>query len=306
MNKFLTALIATACAGAMAQTVVYDYSSSIKRIQPEFKKVKASSKSVYGERYKVVSDKIFGYVVLPICKNCNASSNLTTTLDETIFTGTAYLTRNDSVLKKAVKAGDLDDGIFQVPVAVEAALFGSYVDITLQQATNKALDPKNAKQVWMSLSYQIPDAQETVTSNYLLKGTTAAIDYGFLGYTQNIGTTVYETGFGTATTNVTKATIDICGSTDGSSCTIINQVTGTITGWPQYNGPCGAMPMWDICAFDSNPTNQSVISGTWKLKFNKAATNAADQEDWILKKLKGYGSVYVSTVKPVAIPEQKQ
>lgn len=276
MNKLFTALLVTACAGAMAQTVIYDYSASIKRIQPEVKKVKISKFYTIGERYKVVSDKITGYVQLPICDDCNADG-VDTTADEDKFTGIAWLTRNDSTLKKAAKAGEINYYTV-VSVKAKAALFGSFVDVTLEQATNVALDPKNAKNVWMSLSYAMPDTtiNETLSLGYLLKGTTYEVDYGMLGYTHNTATTVYETGFGTAATAVTAGTIDICGKTDGYSCVVVNQVSGTITGWPGYEGPCGAMPMWDICDFDGKTVSDAVICGTWSIKLDKKLTNAGD------------------------------
>ena len=305
MNKLFTALLVTACAGAMAQTVVYDYSASIKRIQPEVKKVKVAKATTIGERYKVVSDKIVGYVQLPICLECNGT--LTTTADEDVFTGYAWLTRNDSTLKKAAKAGDINY-FTKVAVKAEAALFGSFVDVTLPQATNRALDPKNAKNVWMSLSYAMPDTTllETLSLGYLLKGTAYEVDYGMLGYTHNTATTVYETGFGTAATAVTAATIDICGSTPGYSCVVVNQVSGTITGWPGYEGPCGAMPMWDICDFDGTTVDVAVICGTWSIKLDKKMTNAglADaQELAIIAALgkNGYGIDATDTI-PAPIP----
>ena len=285
----------------MAQTVIYDYAASIKRIQPEIKKVKLAKAYTIGERYKVVSDKIAGYVQLPICFDCN-KDGIRTTADENIFTGVAWLTRNDSTLKKAAKAGEVSYAT-KVNVKAKAALFGSFVDITLEEATNKALDPANAKNVWMSLSYAMPDATEKLTSAYLLKGSNAAIDYGMLGYTHNMATTVYETGFGTAATSVTAATIDICGKTPGYSCVVVNQVSGTITGWPGYEGPCGAMPMWDICNFDGRTVDAAVICGTWAIKLDKKLTNIGNTAAQTAAIELALGSVLDATdIYPVATP----
>ncbi len=119
MNKLIATLIATACAGAMAQQfAVYDYSSSIKRLNGEVKKATfkttiTSSQSTsglcgvtgsipitstvkntaWGERFVVKSDKITGFVQLPVCAVCaTANKGVYTTLQE----GTPFAHHNET------------------------------------------------------------------------------------------------------------------------------------------------------------------------------------------------------------------
>lgn len=334
MNKLIATLIATACAGAMAQYAVYDYSSSIKRLNPEFKKYSSKAKNdgcgvctpavkAYVERFAVKSDKVTGYVQLPICASCNASGVLGTLFEgepednnyyaninagynegyaymlnecaeaewaqvapcaDYGFYGIAWLTRKNDKFQQSSQYP-----IYKVVVRAEVGIFGSYVNLT--PATCQYDWPidngKAATKAWMSLSYAMPDpaAPGMYSTANLVKGTADQYAYGFLGWGNNQGTTVYETGFGTLTSSTTDI-FGLCGSSS-SSCRIVKQISGTLVGWPTIIAACGRKAIWDLCDF-SAASEKAVISGTWSIKYNKSLSGDGtyrSQESAIVKKM---------------------
>lgn len=315
MKKFLTTVLAlTVGASAMAQVLVYDYKASIKRIEPVF----AKKAGAVTESYKTVSDTIMGYVILSECVDCNVDGVADFLKAEP---GVAYLTRKGD--KLSAKANDFDDtyggnkgqvvwSVVKTVANVDAALFGAYVnhgqnpvDGTPQKSK------KNANKAWMFLSYTLPNAEQANTLYSILVtkyGNTSQNElmyYGFFGVDNLDAGTVDNAGFGTAKVMVKK----IAGTpgTEGGvctpgtpatpgteeSCSYIASISGTITGAPTYQGPCGVTPMWDVCSWANVVHPQTTaISGTWTLKYNSKLTKQvgaaaeAEREAAILKALK--------------------
>ena len=294
MKKILAALlVASFGAGLMAQNLVYDYKASIKRLDAQFS-VKSANKSKFvASSYKVASDTIKGYVVLPICVSCHADGVESTLSDD--FVGTAYLVRSGDKLSK--KAGV--PYVLVTPVDAAAAIFGAYVNIKDNAGTPQA-NIKAANKAWMWLDYALPNDATAISTKYVLKNVAEdQITLGFLGLT-NTGvaedTLVQHTGFGAAKiTGWTQAAeLGWCVDGEGAegSCQYVSSISGTLVGYPTYLGMCLVTPMWDVCYSKPDNTdmvNDGVISGSWTFKFNSSVTkgyNAAQDPDaYIFSKL---------------------
>jgi len=317
MKKILAALlVASFGAGLMAQDYVYDYKASIKRLDPVFA-IKTASKAKYvTESYKVVSDTIVGYVIIPKCDNCQGpTASLADTFQYTkenknYYAKGYFIRKGDklskvSTLKQA--AGDRAAGakvpyVLKVPVDGSAAIFGAYYH--LQPTTDYTLrtSVKAANKAWMALDYALPmDAVRISSKNVLRNVAEESMTLGFLGLT-NTGVTankaqVYHTGFGTAVSTYDPADLGWCADGESSSCQRITSITGTLVGYPAYYGMCGKTPMWDVC-YDETRKNaegdkdpqevkKSVICGSWTLKYNATMTSnyAKNGESAITKQL---------------------
>lgn len=305
----LTALLAVCSITMAADVLVYDYKASIKRLDLQVKYVKAKG---VAQQFNVVSDTVAGYVVLPACNSCSADSGITATTATDEFNGYAYL-----VLKGNKFAKQVGRYVYKAPVYATAAVFGSQAYTTDSDPAN----PKQNKKAWMALDYamaEVGEIQPDFDVTPLLKGKVNATNepqyIGFLGlgHFGNDGVLVQNTGFGTAKVVTTSDpdVFDFCGGyAEGKdyNCTIVNTINGTLVGYPKYIGPCGHLPMWDLCVetLDSGDlyymmTGDAVISGTWSLKFNnkltKAARAADNAEDVILKKI-GVDATQMYTVE---------
>jgi len=295
MKKILAALlVASFGAGLMAQNLVYDYKASIKRLDAQFSVKTANKVKFVASSYKVASDTISGYVVLPICVGCYAGG-VESSLDEE-FTGMAYLVRKGDKLSK--KAGV--PYVLVTPVDANAAIFGAYVNIKDAQGRPQA-SIKAANKAWMWLDYNLPNDSVRISTKYVLpKVAEDGIDLGFLGLT-NIGytgkgATVSHTGFGAAkiTGWVEAAELGWCVNTAGAegSCQYVSSIAGTLVGYPAYRGMCNVTPIWDVCysVAEGNTVNhhEGVISGSWTFKYNKSVTKGynTDGAAFIFNKLK--------------------
>lgn len=299
MKKILAALlVASFGAGLMAQDLVYDYKASIKRLDAQFS-VKSEKKDKFvASSYKVASDTISGYVVLPICVACHEDGVESTMGDD--FTGTAYLVRKGDKISK--KAGV--PYVLVTPVDAAAAIFGAYVNIKDEVGKPKA-NIKAANKAWMWLNYTLPNNYVNVSTKYVLKNVAEAdMPMGYLGLT-NVGiaqtedgeySMVQHTGFGTAkiTGWYEAAELGWCidGTESSGSCQYVNTISGTLVGYPTYLGMCLVTPMWDVCYNENDNidmVNNSVISGSWTLKYNKSVTanynKANDKAKFIFDKL---------------------
>ncbi len=324
MKKILAALlVASFGAGLMAQNLVYDYKASIKRLDAQFSVKSANKVKFVASSYKVVSDTISGYIALPICVSCNPAG-VTSSLDDDFATrGFAYLVRKGDKLSK--KAGV--PYILVTPVAdAGAAIFGAYVNVKDNTGKPQA-NVKAANKAWMWLDYALPNDAVKISTKYVLKNVAEDIDpqtgepigitLGYLGLT-NTGvvegkTLVQHTGFGAAkiTGWVQAAELGWCGDNPGAegSCQYVSSISGTLVGYPKYQGMCGVTPIWDVC-YPLNPiessmvTDYGVISGSWTLKYNAKvtkdyntalATSQAAAHAYIVEnKLKGkYTATYV-------------
>lgn len=300
MKKILAALlVASFGAGLMAQNLVYDYKASIKRLDAQFsiksQKVDGKAQKFVASSYKVASDTISGYVVLPICVSCN-EDGVTTTMDDEEFNGTAYLVRKGDKLSKKSDV----PYVLVTPAYANAAIFGAYVNIKDEKGTPKA-NIKAANKAWMWLDYALPnDATSISTKKVLANVAEEQITLGYLGLTNASGNYVQHTGFGAAKITGWYEAAELGWCADGQesqgSCQYVSSISGTLVGYPTYLGMCGVTPMWDVCysaAADANQNtdmvNDGVISGSWSLKYNKSVTkgyNAADDpEAYIFGKL---------------------
>jgi len=295
MKKILAALlVASFGAGLMAQNLVYDYKASIKRLDAQFSVKSANKTKFVASSYKVASDTIKGYVVLPICVSCH-EDGVESTLSED-FVGTAYLVRSGDKLSK--KAGV--PYVLVTPVDAAAAIFGAYVNIKDNAGTPQA-NIKAANKAWMWLDYSLPEDATAISTKYVLKNVAEdAITLGFLGLTNTgveEGTLVQHTGFGAAKiTGWTQAAeLGWCVDGEGAegSCQYVSSISGTLVGYPTYLGMCLVTPMWDVCYSKPDNTdmvNDGVISGSWTFKFNSSVTkgynSAQDPDAYIFDKLK--------------------
>jgi hypothetical protein len=297
MKKILAALlVASFGAGLMAQNLVYDYKASIKRLDAQFSVKTANKVKFVASSYKVASDTISGYVVLPICVGCYAGG-VESSLDEE-FTGMAYLVRKGDKLSK--KAGV--PYVLVTPVDANAAIFGAYVNIKDAQGRPQA-SIKAANKAWMWLDYALPNDATSISTKYVLKNVAEdQITLGFLGLTNTgveEGTLVQHTGFGSAKITGWSQAAELGWCADGEaasgSCQYVSSISGTLVGYPTYLGMCGVTPMWDVCysavaPINTDMVNDGVISGSWTFKYNQSVTKgynaATDGEAYIFGKLK--------------------
>jgi hypothetical protein len=292
MKKILAALlVASFGVGLMAQNRVYDYKASIKRLDAQFSAKKGNPNYVAAS-YKVASDTIQGYIILPDCLACTGGT-IEKTIDNQAYSNLAYLVRKGDKLAKA-------NGypyVLRTPAFAEAAIFGAYINA--QKDTTPLTSIKAANKAWMALEYALPTGNVEIPFNKVLKGYgSEAIGLGFLGLTQegiNLGrdAKIQHTGFGTAYQKEgTKTVGTLCGDVPGDKeCRFVKTISGTIVGYPAYVGPCGKTPMWDVCyEKPADVAEDGVISGNWTLKYNDKVTvdynKATDKEGVILKKLK--------------------
>ena len=302
MKKILAAILAGAFGlTAVAQTVVYDYKATFKRVNPVYKVRTESGAKYVTESYGVSSDQIKGYVILPLCDDCNGP-----VASSMANSGTAYLTRKGD--KYSAKAGL--PFVLKTAVVADSAIFGKNAYIL--GTTPPDGDPsaiKDLKSAWMKLSFVTPDAALTdvIDSGLIIKEAAGTpVWYGFLGMDNVLGGTVSNAGFGTAKVLSTTqaATLGWCGGLPGSttSCQMVQSISGSTLGDFGYDGLCGAVPMWDVCVPDATGMiTAAPIAGNWTLKFNNSLSNASDQEGAIYKKLK-VTSVATEVVDATAAP----
>jgi len=272
---------------AMSSYLVYDYSASIKRVDLSLKY--RSKYPAYTQAFNVKSDTIRGYILVPTCTTC-ANGPLLSTFDEDNV-GYAYL-----MLKGVSKTVSEERVVMKVPVKIKSAIFGAEMICAEGQPLSA---PSKAH---MSLMFKFTEPGELpadldaaklnkrlkdLLGNNLFNGFFGPEHYGDVDF-------IRATGFGTCRVfnKTTAAIIGICGGVPGTSkgCTVINQVSGTLVGYPTYEGACGNIPMWDGCLneFEDakyNGINDAVISGTWTVKYNKSLSEKEDKEAEILKKL---------------------
>ena len=310
MKKILVALLVSAFGiSAMAQSIVYDYKATFKRVDPQYKirtlKESSSSYKAITESYAVKSDSITGYIALPICNSCNDSSGLTTSFDPNLFKGTAYLVRKGDKLSKKSEL----PFVLKTKAEAKAAIFGkdAFVIDNKPEADPQPhyrrgdVSVKGIKNSWMMLNFG--NAANDFVNNWgvgvidSIKVVPQAggynLKYGFMGLDNTVGFYIYNYGFGTVKL-LSKADVysmGWCGGDEviaGKQCFIIQSISGSTIGALDYEGACTVTPMWNLCAqVDKDDlTTLAPIAGTWTLKYNKSLSNAEDQETAILNKLK--------------------
>lgn len=298
MKKILAALLVGAFGlSAVAQSVVYDYKASFKRVDPQYKirtiKEDGSSYKAVTESYGIASDSITGYIVLPVCEDCDGE--LESSLED--FEGVAYLVRKgDKISKKAELPF-----VLKTDVDAAAAIFGKEAYIVGYPTDGDPSDVKNLKNAWMTLNFWAPGATdldpENVIDSGMLIPAAAGEDVwlGFLGLDNVAGSRpyVWNKGFGTVKTisQAEATTLGFCDgdTTPGWSCAIIQSISGSTLGEFAYEGLCGNTPMWDLCdPTEDGMVNVAPIAGTWTLKYNASLSKVAEasKEAEILKKLK--------------------
>jgi len=299
MKKILVALLVGAFGiSAMAQSIVYDYKATVKRVDPQYKvrtiKGSSSSYKAVTESYGIASDTISGYVVLPVCEDCDG--DLETSLDRDDFVGTAYLVRKGDKLSK--KAGK--PFIAVTDAEARAAIFGKDAYIVGYPSNGNPSDVKNLKSAWMWMWVELPGATDTdpdtvIDSGLLIPAAPGENVYlGFLGLDNLYEYSCFRsTGFGTAKilSYSEAASLGFCDGAEASSwsCAIIQSISGTVQGEYFYEGLCGVTPMWDLCdPTDDGNTGYAPVTGAWTLKYNASLSKLPDSEkaDAILKKLK--------------------
>jgi len=330
MKKILVAILGGAIGlSAVAQTVVYDYKATFKRINPIIKIRKVNKVDTVTESYDVSSDTISGYVMLPVCDDCFGP------VDTGNNRGHAYLTRKGDKYSKAANI----PFVTKVDVWAESAVFGqnAFIEGRAPADTDPA-DEKELKKAWMWLWFDmhdpldltlapapavgvVADAGHHILANQVVKK--LAVDakdplsylwYGFMGLDNSLGGWVDNAGFGSVKIYSSSSSLGLCGRQDGRPCRLIQNISGSTLGDFTYQGICTGIPMWDLCAPDAMGAganvwqppviNMAPIAGTWTLKLNTTLTKITGanpkakrdaQELAIYKKLK------VDTTSPATI-----
>jgi len=364
MKKLVTAIVIASIGAAFAaNSVVYDYKASIKRLDLSMKAGKvAKNTTAILQKFSVKSDTIQGFVTLPLCYSCDGpveKSHIELDYNRGEFgkvdlnpadyvlpsrLAYAYLTLKGDKYSKVISRPEYlmypytmpgkknvlvepktDKYLYvlKTPANARAAMFGADQNVQTTLPVNNAQNTK----AWLALDFYMPALKKVGASNYangeavysaledveavgrLLKAKGYAPEpnglsllyLGFLGLSNDgfgtedtelidVPTMIQNAGFGTLKKITNAPVAGICtNGTPGSECNIINTISGSLVGYPNYQGICQATPMWDFCYFDPmEQVHDAVISGTWSLKFNKAMTEkfATQGDDAILAKFK--------------------
>ncbi len=304
MKKILAALLVGAFGiSAVAKSVVYDYRATFKRVDPQYKvrtvvKESSSSYKAVTESYGVTSDTITGYIILPICTDCDGS------LDSSVgdnFEGWAYLVRRGDKLSKKAKL----PYVVKTEASAESVIFGKDAYI-VGVSPSYTPDVKKMKSASMILIFDLPGATDfdpvrTIDGKLLISNAGSEdIYFGAMGLDHKTYSPWFVTNAGFGTVKVVSgseaATLGFCNNTPGSSCSIIQSISGSVVGKNEYAGMCDMTPMWDLCDPADNMLAGSdaaaPIAGTWTLKYNASLSKLEDsaKEEAILKKLKASSS----------------
>ncbi len=322
MKKFLAALLVGAFGlSAVAQTVVYDYKATFKRLDPQYKIRTINSQKKVVESYGVKSDNITGFIILPVCVDCENGTmdySFTDPMGNSDFSGVGYFVRKDN---KLIKNAGIE-WVTKTNVQANAAVFGknAYVIDTDKNNfpfTDGFYNVKNLNNAWMALEFEIPGHEYYNQNGYegdlFIKNITTNpsdntdnIFVGFLGLdhmgSMSKPTNVKNRGFGSVKSLMQGEaySMGLCGSstTAGWNCSIIQSISGSMFADMGWEGTCTVTPMWDLCNPEVNIVKDALIAGTWSLKYNKNLTEASDKEGEILKKLKALST----DVKDIYIP----
>lgn len=311
MKKILFAALMISMVGVLSAATasvstknVYNYQASIKRLNANYyiATLPSSTTRTIADQYSVVSDTILGYVVIDRCVVCQNGTltqfnNSTNGASKNAY---AWLTRVGDTYHKT---------IFKVKADVTAALFGAYVAASIKGGKNTPYASRNnMNQAWMALNFTLPTYAQTkalALNTKLVMPTVAEgaepLPYGFFGLDNTEAGYLRNSGFGVANVVTTLESSDLAWcdtpTTPGSSCQTIRTITGATIGDPQYQGPCGLTPMWDVC-YDAvtDSVKDAVVCGTWVLVYDATLSQLADDEkdDAILTRLgaqKGYTNV---------------
>ena len=275
-NLFTAILIAVVSTSVFAaEYYVYDYKASIKRLDYVLTTKKVAKVDTVIQKYKVASDTIKGYVVIPACIYCTTAQD---GADSSIgMESEGWFVRVGD--KLSAKYG-LPYVAYDNDVYVAAAKFGAYIT----GDDNTPVDPKNNKLAWMKLGYALGDNGNALDiSAFLKKYSDDDVNYRFLGASNIDAGHVVNTGFGTVkSATETDTTYDPCTGilSTSTTCDLIISITGTLCGGPtvdamddldpEYAGLCEVTPMWDVCS--DLPYLKAVICGTWTLKYNASLT----------------------------------
>ena len=307
-------LIAAFGAGAVAQSIVYEYKASIKKLDAKYKKssYKYNGSSLSGilVSYDDVSDTLEGYLQLAACNACGGDMDASADVEgneATIWVkrkGDKYSSKSGVFVYAdgtSLKYYTADRTWYKVPAEVGIAIYGDCVDVL----NDKVLDEKHvsAKKAEMGLDYEIMDEDEddeelgifgkdgqtgepkidpTVIDKKFPGATVVDKEvnaplYGVLGL-DNFGSVyVRHTGFGSVKSfNTADVPGSWCGSEGekGVSCKRVDSIDGTLVGYCSMQGMCGLTPIWDMCSDEGVSGVNGVICGTWSLKYNDKLTKA--------------------------------
>lgn len=295
MKKLLTAILigivsATVfAAGESAQFNVYDYKASIKRIEYVMTTKKANKVQHLLESYKVVSDTIQGYVVIPACIKCY-EGGVAEALDGMEGSQGWFIRKGDKLWSKSYNKNHVahDSNVF-----IAVGKFGAQIEGEM----DTPIEGSKNKYAWMKLGYALGVDDNIIDINNFVKNFSDNLDYAFLGASNMDAGYVVNTGFGTIKNSKQDPTYDPCeGIQEYDACDRVESITGTLCGGPtvdaidekdpEYMGLCNKTPIWDLCS--DNQITKAVICGTWTLKYNAKLTRsyAEKQEEAIYEALK--------------------
>lgn len=206
MKKMLATIMGVAFAtSAMAQYLIYDYKVNFKRVDAQYTKVsytldeydgkviKGEDPTLYMDSFKTASDKLAGYVLVPVCKDCNeagwedfgthafapagdnSDSFALTANPDYVDAAVAYITRNGDKIGSnpfLSEAGATELAgkklVWELNVNVDAAAFSKGVGARLKynadcfpfedEFTFKPTSLKALKEAWLVMSYDVDDS----------------------------------------------------------------------------------------------------------------------------------------------------
>ena len=180
MKKLIAAIVIASIGAAFANTVVYDYKASIKRLDLNMKKstykINGVKRTGILQSFSVKSDTIQGYVQLQLCAACDGSAVYSSNgeLNEGAY---AYLTLKGDKYSKVIQRPeylfidyDPTEGyiantklansgdylyVLKTPIEARSAIFGASQALKGDDA-GYIINPKQNNKAWLTLDFYMP------------------------------------------------------------------------------------------------------------------------------------------------------
>ena len=286
---------------------VYSFKAVFKRIEPVLTTQNANGVNPRHLSYKVASDTLKGYLVVPDCcsgSGCVACGEVNPfgcddygeSLSYLFIVRTGEREEKDALIR--VKADDIFGTVFGQG-ANSAYIGTNKEDVVFQKLTKASL----------SMTCEFPEGmfEKRFYKTSMSTNGMRELDYGMLGLTCLDGYVIF-TGYGTATPLVKKTTeISFCSEIENSTkCIRISSINGTLTGMFNYGNNalcdvCDEFGITDPCQYYLG-VYKSPVTGTWMLKYNSALSSHGfksldELETFIMKNMKKNEVVDAEAIK---------
>ena len=279
---------------------IYTFKATFKRIEPVLTVQKSNQVNPRHLSYKLVSDNLKGYLVLPEC--CDAvEAGACVSCGEVARFGRDDFGESVTFLY-IVRGGERQEKTYLVKVKANeifSYVFGQGANSAYIDTDRDADIFKKLRQASLGFECEFPEG--IFQPRTWLEGSQASgmsiLDYGFLGFTCLDGYVTFM-GYGTADPVVKSSTkVSVCNGPETTTvkCVKPTSISGTITGMFNYGNTalcesCYEFSIVDACMW-TKAVYESPVTGTWNLKYNKSLsgrkiTLQSELEDLLLQQAK--------------------